>query len=214
MIYDVNLLHLLTRYGLYCLRCMEALPDQVSSAFMEGHHVMQQSPRVRNDIWSDIIIETTLMRHGHDSGGQIGLCLKPSAIARWALSLHICSQLRADLASLKNGHQKVVPTEHKEENRGRISADSSDREEIRETLAIFIDLIDPTSHSSPGLLNIASGLLAPSNANVDDAVSSGTKQMNGFESGWPNSFNASLRKNVVTKVTIMCHDGWRSNRVS
>lgn len=49
-------------------------------------------------LWSDMFIESTFMRYGHSPGGIIGITLKPSTLKRWALSLHICSQLVNDVS--------------------------------------------------------------------------------------------------------------------
>ena len=46
-------------------------------------------PGLWNGIWSDMSIETTFMRYGHDKQGIIGVTLKPETIKVWSLSLHI-----------------------------------------------------------------------------------------------------------------------------
>ena len=60
-------------YGLYYLRSMESLPDEVLTRFMKGEHVMRHQAGYWNDIWSDMSIETTFMRYGKGPGGVIGL---------------------------------------------------------------------------------------------------------------------------------------------
>ena len=52
---------------------------------------MRHKAGLGNGIWSDMFIESTLMRYGHGPGGIIGITLQPSTMTRWALSLHICS---------------------------------------------------------------------------------------------------------------------------
>ncbi len=64
---------------------------------------MRHNPGLWNDIWSAMFIESTFMQYGHEAGGLMGLTLQPSAVSRWALSLHVYSQLRVDLASMKDG---------------------------------------------------------------------------------------------------------------
>lgn len=56
------------RYGLYYLRSMEALSAEVLSEFMKGNHVMRHTPGIWNGIWSDMYIESTFMRYGHEAG--------------------------------------------------------------------------------------------------------------------------------------------------
>ena len=113
---------------------MEQLPDDFLQMFLEGKHVMRHNPGIWNAIWSDMYIESTFMRYGHASGGLTGLTLKPSAVARWALSLHICSQLRGDLVAMKEGQDNKIVTTHKEETQGRLASDSSDRQKILNAL--------------------------------------------------------------------------------
>ena len=63
---------------------MEAPPKEPLPKFMKGNHVMHHNPGTWNGIWSDMYIETMFMRYGHEAGG-----LQPSAVARWALNLHM-----------------------------------------------------------------------------------------------------------------------------
>jgi len=144
-----------------------------------------------------MFIETTFMRYGHESGGLIGITQKPGTVAKWALSLHIFSQLRQDLRAMKGSQNPEVITTHKEEKSFKKEADATDRDKLRDTLNNFVDPLEPGSHPT-GLLNIATGLLAPSKVNADKSVTIGTQQMEEFESGWPESFNKSLNKRVVT----------------
>ena len=69
------------RYGLYYLRNMEALPENVLQHFMKGAHVMRHISGLWNGLWSDMFIETTFMRYGHGKASIIG--------KTWAFSLHV-----------------------------------------------------------------------------------------------------------------------------
>ena len=153
---------------------------------------MRHNPGIWNVIWSDMYIESTFMRYGHESGGLAGLTLKPSAVARWALSLHICSQLRGDLVAMK------IVTTHKEETQGRLA---SDRQKIQNALQSYIDPLATDTHL-PGLLNIVTGLHTTDKVNVDESVEIGRQQLVEFESGWPKSFKKTLSKKVVTMASI------------
>ena len=179
---------------------MEALPDEVLSEFMKGNHVMRHNPGLWNGIWSDMFIESTFMRYGHEAGGLVGLMLQPSAVSRWALSLHVCSQLRVDLASMKDGKKNTVMTSHKEETKARIQSDAVDREKVRATLSTFIDPFQSNSHPV-GILNIANGLVSDNNVNADSSLEIGQQQMAEFESGWPASFHGTLKKKVTTMTS-------------
>ncbi|KAG0720169.1 hypothetical protein GWK47_006923 [Chionoecetes opilio] len=127
----------------------------------------------------------------------VGLTLQPSAVSRWALSLHVCSQLRVDLLALKDGQTNRSTTTHKEETNSRMKSDAAEREKLRTTLFNFIDPLDTSSHPE-GIVNIATGLVSPSNVNVDRALQIGSQQMNKFEVGWPTNFHATLKKQVTT----------------
>ena len=153
---------------------MDALPKELLPEFMEGNHVIQHYPGTWNGIWSDMYNETKIMRYGHEAGGLIGITLQPSAVARWALSLHIYSQLY--LAAMKGGRQDKIGTHPKEEYNARKQTDAFDRAKIRDTLTAFISPLDTSSHPSC-LVNIATGLLASSNVNVDSSVTIGTLQI-------------------------------------
>lgn len=88
------------RYGMCYIRAMEALPADVLARILKGEHVMRHQRGLWNGIWSDMFIETTFMRYGHAPGGIIGITLKPETLKVWALSLHACSRLEADLDAM------------------------------------------------------------------------------------------------------------------
>ena len=85
------------RSGLVCLRAIENLPDKMLPYFLKGKHVMRHMNGLWNGIWSDMFIESTFMRYGHGKTGIVGITLKPETLKTWALSCHICSQLKQDL---------------------------------------------------------------------------------------------------------------------
>ena len=136
------------------------------------------------------------MQYGHDAGGLVGLTLQPSAVSRWALSLHVTSQLRLKSTAMKDGRQSKVTTTHKEESMSRIKSDAVDREKLRVNLCSFVDPLDTSSHPE-GVVNIANGLVSTNNVNVDKALELGQQQMDEFETGWPSNFHKTLQ-NVIT----------------
>ena len=150
------------------------------------------------------------MRYGHESAGLTGLTLKPSAVARWALSLHICSQLRGDLVAMKERQDNKIVTTHREETQDRLAGDSWDRQKIQNALQSYIDPLATYTHP-PGLLNIVTGLHTTDKVNVDESVEIGRQQLVEFESGWPKSVNKTLSKKVITMASIKKNiklDGW------
>ena len=143
-------------------------------------------------------------------GGLIGKTLSPSALKRWALSLHICSRLLKDLDDMRDICQLQSVTTHKEEGDSRIMSDSVDRMKICDKLGTCIDPFDPEDHPE-GLLNIVSGQISPDLVNVDDAVKIGREQMSAYERSWPEGFNDSLSSKVstmaVSKKGVKCGSG-------
>ena len=55
-----------------------------------------------NSTWSDIFIESTLMRYGHSKGGLTGITLNDMAVALLAHSLHSRSPLVRNMTSVQN----------------------------------------------------------------------------------------------------------------
>ena len=47
---------------------MEHLPDDLLQEFLKGKHVMRHNRGIWNAIWSDMFIESTFMRYGHQAG--------------------------------------------------------------------------------------------------------------------------------------------------
>ena len=88
------------RYGMVYLRSMEKLEGGILDRFMRGEHVSRHQRGLWNGMWTDVYIDTTLMRYGHGPGGIVGITLNEHALCRWALSLHICSRLTKDIADL------------------------------------------------------------------------------------------------------------------
>ncbi len=193
------------RYGTYYLRSMEILPKEVLDEFLRGQHVMRHKPGIWNGVWSDMFIESIFMHYGHGPEGIIGITLQPCTLNRWALSLHICSQLTQDVIAM-NEESPCDVLSHKEELSHRIQTDKMDREHIRQRLNKVINPLEPEQHqSSPALVNIVTGQVAPDEINVDRAVSIGQKQLEEFERRLPEGFRASISKKVITMKTMRKH---------
>lgn len=144
---------------------MENLSGDILEGFLKGNHVLCYNPGLWNGIWSDMFIETTFMRYGHEAGGIVGITLQPAIVTRWALSLHISSQLRNALAMLKDRHKCSNGTSHKKESKARIA----DRDKLNTTLTNYIDPLNSASHP-PGIRNVVTGLIVSGDVNVDNSV--------------------------------------------
>ena len=183
------------RYALYYIRSMTKLPDAVLKRFMEGDHVMRHQPGIWNGIWSDQYIESSFMRYGHGPEGIIGITLQPSTLKRWALGLHICTQLKTDVKNMVSGETEKTVVIHKEEGSSRIKLDGDDRSKIREKLSECVHPFDPESHPE-NLINVVSGRISPAKVNVDQALKMGSELMTEYLEGWPQTFNKPLKRPV------------------
>ena len=66
-------------------------------AILNGEHVMRHQSGLWNAIQSDQYIESTFMKYGYGPKGIIGKTLHPSTLKRWALGLHLYTQLQKDI---------------------------------------------------------------------------------------------------------------------
>ena len=198
------------RYAFVYLRQMQQLPDEINQHFLKGEHTFYHQPGLFNGIWSDMAIETTYMRYGHGSSGIIGLTLNADAVKVWAYSMYACSKVSDSIEQMRN-HLSNTPKSpndhHKEEAPGRMKMDSEDREALQKKLQLCIHpLRDCHEASQQHLNNVATGeVLNQGSINVDQAVSLGIEAMNKFESGWPNSFHAPIKKVVSTMDAAKKH---------
>ena len=192
------------RYGLYYLQSMESLPENVLKHFMNGSHVMRHVQGLWNGIWSDMFIETTFMRYGHGKAGIIGITLKPETLKTWALSVHICGQIIEDVTTMRDCdsscHSQVS---HKEEAKGRITSDKTDRKGLQQKLDMCINPMAPQDHPEvDSIINVANGRIGPSSVNVDKTIDIGTSQMKDFEKNFPHGFYDPIQKKVETMAVM------------
>ena len=78
------------------------------------------------------------MRYGHGPGGIIGITWKPETLKTWALGLHICCRLEQGITDLTGNNQVECQETHKEETKARLKSDGTDRESIRNKLALHV----------------------------------------------------------------------------
>ena len=95
-----------------------------------------------NSTWSDIFIESTLMRYGHSKGDLTGITLNDMAVALLAHSLHS----RGPLVRIQVCKMNCPMTHHLEESNARIQADNSDRRKLWERQYQCIDTFDPSGN--------------------------------------------------------------------
>ena len=93
-----------------------------------------------------MFIESTFRRYGKCKH-RIGITLNPKALKTWALSLHLCGQVAADVAEMR-GDESVSrqASIHKEESKSRIQYDEKDRQDIRLKMTQCIPPLDHKQH--------------------------------------------------------------------
>ena len=129
----------------------------------------------RNDklFWSgtftDQIIEQTLMRSGKSQGGLINITHNDSARTKWLLSSHLVANYTEALRDLTGVTSGTWSEQHRDIQANR-------RKENSQHLRNFIDFFDihnPFKAPVDDLINIATGVIASENVNVDEAVEIG-----------------------------------------
>ena len=185
------------RYSFIHLLIMKSLPAHVLSHFLKGDHVLRHIPGLWNGLWSDMFIETTFMKYGKGKYGIVGITLKPEALKSWALSLHVCGQISADISSMRETTDNVQNV-HKEEEAGRIKSDTEDRMGLRKKLEQCINPLATEEHPADSIVNIATGRIGPPTVNVHDTVRLGTRQMNEFDGSLPAGFHGTIEKRFIS----------------
>ena len=117
---------------------------------------MRHKPGVWNAIWSDMYIETTFMRYGYGLNGIVDITPQPSALKRWALSMHTCCRLVQDVADMDKRYTEKEVMIHKEKRPTQIKSEAQDRRNILHKLQPCIDPMDPTNHPDE-LINLVTG---------------------------------------------------------
>ena len=130
---------------------MKRLPPEILEKFLKGTgmHVSRQKEGLWNGIWSDMLIETTLMKKGsHSQRGLVGISLNENLSKCWALSVHTMAEMAIDFKEHTFSKEKGRSTslKHKEEYPGRIKSDAIDRNNIRQKLTLCIDPLDHKSY--------------------------------------------------------------------
>jgi len=78
----------------------------------------------------------------------------------------------------ENEKPNFIQRTHKEEAKGRISADQADREGLRKKLEMCINPLDPEQHRKT-IIDMVNGMIGPASVNVDEAIDIGRRHANG-----------------------------------
>ena len=121
-----------------------------------------------------MIIEQSLMRSGKTTGGLINITHNDTARTKWLLSAHILAQYSESLRSLTGISTGTWSEQHRDM---QASHKSKDLKDIISFLK-FLEIRNPYSSSTNDrLINIATGVVASNEVNVDDAINIGEKIM-------------------------------------
>ena len=180
------------------LKNMMSLPQNVMDKFKSGLFVARRSDGCWNGIATDMLIETTLMKKGSSSQvGLVGKALSSKQSQRWALSQHKVTQLVSDVSAFTKGKTHKSAVKHKEEEAGRIASDEKDRLQLRTKLQLCINPFDFNQHPSNAVVNIVTGKMFDVNRkSVCHALEISSKQLQDFESNFPESFRSPISKQV------------------
>ena len=67
-----------------------------------------------NTLWTDMIIETTLMKTGKSPGGLKGVTLKPELVKKWAFSLNTFGKIDREIEEyFENDCDILLPNTHR-----------------------------------------------------------------------------------------------------
>ena len=77
---------------------------------------MRHKSGLWNTLWTDMMIETTLMKTGKSPGGLKGVTLKPELVKKWAFSLNTFGNIDREIEEyFENDCEVLSPNTHKEE---------------------------------------------------------------------------------------------------
>ena len=87
---------------------MSQLPPDLMKKFLSSKHAARHQRGWWNDIWQNMMIETSVMRFGHGPHGMIGITLNKKTLEFLALSLHATTQLEQELECLDDIVKSLV----------------------------------------------------------------------------------------------------------
>ena len=122
--------------------------------------------------WTDMTIEQCMMRSGTITVGLINITNNDAARAKWLLSVHILAQYTESLQCLTG---TVTGTWSKQHREMEISRTKKDKNDVIKFLK-FLTCHNPFNVDKKDvLLNIATGIIANREINIDEAVQIGKK---------------------------------------
>ena len=171
---------------------------QASRKHSMREHIMRHQHGLWNGIWSVMIIETTYIIYGKESGGISGVTTtKKRSVQVWWEFLLSYSEIIKNLDQLRENHPKSK-TVHKEKSNAKICADMKDRHFFRNALRLCAQPVDLDSHDNNLLINIYSGEIAHDNCNVKNWIIIRSKQLIYLVESFPDEFYVTVQQKAVT----------------
>lgn len=183
--------HNCARWGAQYIKQLESLSGEVKQKFLKGEHIVCHKNGLWNSLWTDMMIETTLMKTGKSPGGLKGVTLKPEVVKKWAFSLNTFGLIDRDIEEFFERNGNTVPARtHKEEQPFSIKADNKDRNDIKDIInSLIINPLDKDQISyHKDLINVYTGQLADEKCNLGDAFKLGCQQYDDLLLDLPSGF--------------------------
>ena len=134
-----------------------------------GLHTIRRSDKYWAGIWADLTIEQVMMRAIKSNGGLTrGRGVSKTTRQLWLGSIHRCADIHNAMTELTCASRKTSE-QHVQLTSRRITRDNKDLETMKEWFYLHISF----NQNEPNLKSLASGLIADSKINCDDAESVG-----------------------------------------
>lgn len=138
------------------------LPEEVENEFLKGNFPVRLSPGPFRGIYSDMAVETTVIKDTKSATGIIGLTMKDSTVLRWSITRNILGLYSSSMLIRSScSHSEDSEFVHEGERESEILKDEKHFNMILQYIKNHMS--DPFSSSlrSDVLINISSGLVAP-----------------------------------------------------
>lgn len=148
-------------------------PEQYLKFTTSGYFTMKRSDRFWSGVWSDMTIETTLMRSFKSRGGITGgRGVSHSVLSKWLVGMNATHEICASLEEFC-GVLFTSSEQHKDFGQARRSRDTADIAKLSQ----WFDSYPPFPQTSE-IISIASGVVGDATINCYDALRIGKEAMN------------------------------------
>ena len=169
--------------SIYLIDMLSHLPDEVREAFKAGQFTVKRSAGKYNGIWSDMGVESTVIRDSKSRSGIIGLTGRGTSLLRWSLTRQLLGRYAAAMQERsKHGASSAKNGTHEQQRPAMLLQDEQHSETMSKHMVDnFMDPFRADDHPK-GLISISSGLNAT--AEVEKSLLScrkaGTKALKSF----------------------------------